>query len=205
VILVFFHQHPGLFHGPGGSPHSWLSINNQVNGDLAARAGVPNKTILLVQEITTIRRLAWGTIGRKATSYILLPKLAGLTGNVLMARWAYLTYLSYTMDNLVIQASAGGLKGRAANIGLQRAAANVGLSRQPARLIDPLAQRTARRQIARRTALRVGAQLGLRAVPIIGYGILAYDIYTLTAHGELMGVKIYESEEYVHHYQYPVL
>lgn len=202
---MFFHQHPGLFHGPGGSSHAWLSINNQVNGDLAARAGVPDKTILLVQTVTTTRSLAWGVIGRKALSHVLLPKLAGLTGNVLMARWAYLTYLSYTMDNLAIQASAGGLKGRAANIGLQRAAANVGLSRQPARVIDPLAQRTARRQIARRTALRVGSQLGLRAIPIIGYGILAYDIYTLTAHGELMGVKIYESEEYVHHYSYPVL
>jgi hypothetical protein len=202
---VFFHQHSGLFHGPGGSPHAWLSINNQVNGDLASRAGVPDKTILLVQETTTIRSLNWNVIGRKVTSYILLPRLAGLTSNVLLARWAYLTYLSYTMDNLVIQASAGGLKGRAATIGLQRAAANVGLSRQPARVIDPLAQRTARRQIARRAALRAGTQIGLRAVPIIGYGLLAYDIYTLTAHGELMGVKIYESEEYVHHYQYPIL
>ena len=202
---MFFHQHPGLFHGPGGSPNAWLSISNQVNGNLASRAGVPDKTILLVQETTTIRRIAWGTIGRKVTSHILLPKLAGLTSNALLLRWSYLTYLSYTMDNLMIQASAGGLKGRAANIGLQRAVANVGLSRQPARVIDPLAQRTARRQIARRTALRVGSQLGLRAVPIIGYGLLAYDIYTLTAHGELMGVKIYESEEYVHHYSYPVL
>ena len=202
---MFFHQHPGLFHGPGGTGHAWLSINNQVNGDLAARAGVPNSTILLVQETTTIRKIAWGTIGRRVTSTILLPKLAGLTSNVLLLRWSYLTYLSYTMDNLVIQASAGGLKGRAANIGLQRAAANVGLSRAPARVIDPLASRTARRQIAKRTALRVGSQLGLRAVPIIGYGVLAYDIYTLTAHGELAGIKIYESEEYVHHYSYPVL
>lgn len=202
---MFFHQHPGLFHGPGGSPQAWFSLNNQVNGELAVRSGVPEQTILMVQESTTIRRLAWGAIRRKVLAYFLLPKLASLTSTILMARWAYLSYLSYTMDNLVIHANTGGLKGRAANIGLQRAAANVGLSRQPARLIDPLAQRTARRQIARRTALRVSAQLGLRAVPIIGYGLLAYDIYTLTAHGELYGVKIYESEEYVHHYQYPVL
>lgn len=201
---MFFHQHPGLFHGPGGSSHAWLSINNQVNGDLASRAGVSDKTILLVQETMTIRTIAWGVIGRKVTSYILLPRLAGLTSNVLMARWAYLTYLSYTMDNLVIQASAGGLKGKAANIGLQRAAANVGLSRQPARVIDPLAQRTARRQIARRTALRVGAQLGLRAVPIIGYGLLAYDIYTLSVHGELYGVQVWDKEPVTYYYTYPV-
>lgn len=169
------------------------------------RSGVPLETILLVQETTTIRKLAWGVIGRKVTSYILLPRLAGLTSNALIARWAYLTYLSYTMDNLLIHASAGGLKGRAATIGLQRAAANVGLSRAPARLIDPAASALARRQIARRTALRVSSQIGLRAIPIVGYGLLAYDIYTLTAHGELMGVKIYEEEQYVHHYQYPVL
>lgn len=202
---MFFHQHPGLFHGPGGQPGSWFSIQNQINGDLMYRSGVPETVILTVQETTTIRKLAWGVIGRKVASYILLPKIASLTSNILIARWAYLSYLSYTLDNLTIHAASGGLKGRAANIGLQRAAANVGLSRAPARLIDPAASRLARRQIARRTALRAGATLGLRAVPIVGYGILAYDIYTLTAHGELMGVKIYESEEYVHHYSYPVL
>ena len=200
-----FAQNHTLFHGPGGSPYAWLSMTNQINGDAAKRAGISESTILTVQHTSVIRTLAWQVIGRKALSYIVVPKLSSLAANVLYARWAYITYLSYTMDNVAIRSATGGMKGKAATIALERAAANITVRQTTVKLADPAAQAIARRRIRRRIALRAGAQLGLRAVPIIGYGLLAYDIYTLTAHGELMGVKIYESEEYVHHYSYPVL
>jgi len=201
---MYFHQNPTLFHGPGGSAHAWISMSNQANGDLAVRSGVPVSTVLLVQEITTIRKLNWQAISQKALSHIMVPRLVAIGDSVITARWAYMYYLSITMNDYAIHYGTKGIKGKAAAQGVQRALANtraVGYSP----MISPATQAGGRRAIRRRFALRAGAKVGLRIVPVVGYALLAYDIYTITTRGELWGVKIYEEEQYVHHYQYPVL
>jgi hypothetical protein len=39
---------------------------------------------------------------------------------------------------------------------------------------------------------RVLGRVGVRAVPWIGWGLVAYDIYTLTTRGELWGVEVFD-------------
>lgn len=39
---------------------------------------------------------------------------------------------------------------------------------------------------------RLAGRLGLRAVPWIGWGLVAWDIYTLTTRGELWGVEVFD-------------
>ena len=184
-----FEQHTALFHGPGGSPTSWLSLSNQRNGEYARSLGVPSATIYQVQQFQTIRTLQWQAISAKAVSQILGPRIFSVASTALTARWAYQFALSVRMTNLTAGLAAGGVKAQAAVQAAQRITAAGGYT-----AATQATRRTARRQITKRIAVRGAAKLGLSVIPIVGWGFLAYDIYTVAAHGELWGVKLYEEE-----------
>lgn len=184
-----FEQHSALFHGPGGSPTSWLSLSNQRNGEYARSLGVPSATIYQVQQFQTIRTLQWQAITAKATMQILGPRVFSIASTALTARWAYQFVLSVRMTNLTAGLASGGVKAAAATQAAQRITASGGYT-----AATLASRRTARRQITKRLAVRAAAQIGLKAIPIVGWGFLAYDIYTVAAHGELWGVKLYEEE-----------
>ena len=59
------------------------------------------------------------------------------------------------------------------------------------------ARQQARRQIVRRLVTRGVAKAGFRIIPYVGWGLLAWDIYTVTTRGELWGVKLYTEEEVI--------
>ena len=200
-----FQQHSALFHGPGGLSTSWLSLNNQRNGEYARSLGVPSATIYQVQQFQTIRTLQWQAISAKATMQILGPRVFAIASTALTARWAYQFVLSVRMTNLTAGLASGGVKAAAATQAAQRitAAGGYTAATQAAQRITAAGgytaatqatRRTARRQITKRLAVRGAASLGLKAIPIVGWGFLAYDIYTVAAHGELWGVKLYEEE-----------
>lgn len=190
---MYFSQNRALFHGPGGGSTSWLSITNQITGNLAVRAGVPKSTVLTVQEFATIRRLNWQTISGKATLQILTPRLAALAANVVTARWAYQYYLSITMTNLAANYGKRGIKGAAARDLVQR-----GLTRTSTGMMGMTTvttQRAARRAILRRVVVRGLSRGAFRVIPYVGWGLLAWDVYTVSTRGELWGVKLYTEEE----------
>ena len=190
---MYFQQNRSLFHGPGGSSLSWLSITNQITGDIAVRAGVSKETVLTVQEFATIRKLNWQVINSKATVQFLIPRLSALAVNVITARWAYQYYMSVTMSNYVIHYGGKGLKARAARDLVQR-----GLTRTSTGMMGMTTvatKRAARRAIIKRVAIRAVARTPLRVIPYIGWGLLAWDVYTVTTRGELWGVKLYTEEE----------
>lgn len=190
---MFFHQNYSLFHGPGGGSDSWLSITNQITGDIAVRSGVSKQTVLEVQEFATIRRIAWQAIGSKATMQILTPRLFALADSIVTAAWAYQYYLGLTMNNLALHYGKRGAKGRAATAVVQRALLQT--STHATGMTTVATQQAARRAIRRRLATRGLTKLGLRAIPYIGWGLLAWDVYTVTTRGELWGVKLYTEEE----------
>lgn len=198
---MFFHQHPGLFHGPGGSPNAWLSFTNQKMGAIASSLKIDLGTIITVQEVMTIRKLNWQALGQKATTHILGPRLFALADSVVTARWAYQYYLSITMNDYSVHFASKGVKGAAARQGVTRALAQarvVGYSPIVSAPAKTAAQATIRRQLIRRGATK----LGLRALPVIGWGLLAYDVYTVSTRGELWGVKVYEEEDIIRYTTY---
>ena len=192
---MFFHQNYSLFHGPGGGSTSWLSITNQITGDLAIRAGVSKTTVLTVQEFATIRRLNWQTISGKATMQLLGPRLFALADSVITARWAYQYYLSITMSNLAANFAKGKatIKGGAALQLVQRGLTQTSTGAMG--MTTVASRQAARRAIARRLVTRGVAKLGLRIIPYVGWGLLAWDVYTVSTRGELWGVKLYTEEE----------
>jgi hypothetical protein len=190
---MFFHQNRTLFHGPGGGSDSWLSITNQITGDLAVRAGVPKETVLTVQEFATIKKIAWQALASKATMQYLGPRLFALADSVVTARWAYQYYLSITMTNLSVNYGKRGIKGAAARALVQRSLQSTSTGAMG--MTTVATKRAARRAIIRRVATRGVTKLGLRVIPYVGWGLLAWDVYTVTTRGELWGVQLYTEEQ----------
>lgn len=190
---MFFHQNRTLFHGPGGGSNSWLSITNQITGDLAVRAGVSKETVLTVQEFATIRTIAWQSLGAKASLQYLGPRLFALADSVITARWAYQYYLSITMTNLSVNYGKRGIKGAAARALVQRSLQSTSTGAMG--MTTVATKRAARRAIIKRVAARGVTKVGLRVIPYVGWGLLAWDVYTVSTRGELWGVKLYTEEE----------
>ena len=193
-----FYQNKSLFHGPGGSDAAWLSINNQSNGGMARLVGVNKNTILVAQEYMTIRRLTWSNFNSVPIGQILGPLSFRLAEFGLMARWIQIEYYARTMG--VAGASAG--KYSAKRYGSIIAAQRLGLqytqtSLSAASAAGVTSRRQARRQIVKRLAKRGIARVGVRAIPILGWGFLAYDIYTVSFKGELWGVSLWTEEEVI--------
>lgn len=190
-----FYQNSGLFHGPGGSDAAWLSINNQVNGEIANTAGVRTNTILVAQNYMTVRRLAWSNFNSVPIGQILGPLSFRLAELGLLARWIQIEYYARTLG--VSGMTAG--KRSAKRYGGIIAAQRLGLqytqtSLSAASAAGVTSRRQARRAITKRLVKRGAVRLGARAIPILGWGFLGYDVYTVTVKGELWGVKLYEEE-----------
>jgi hypothetical protein len=185
-----FYQNGSLFHGPGGGPGSWMSIQNQMMGDMAIRSGVSKTTVLTVQEFATVRKINWQAIKSKVASQLLGPRLFALADSVITARWALQFYYSVSLTNLTLAASKGGIKAAAAQQAILRVTAAGGSTVAPT-ITRQAARAAIRRQIVKRGAVK----LGLRAIPYVGWGLLAWDVYTITTRGELWGVKLYTEEE----------
>lgn len=190
-----FMQNTGLFHGPGGSDSSWLSLNNQVRGELASNAGVRTNDILVAQNYMTIRRLTWSNFNSIPIGQILGPLSFRLAELGLIARWIQIEYYARTFG------VAGSTAGRysAKRYGAQIAAQRLGLqytqtSLSAASAAGVTSRRQARRAITKRLVKRGLVRVGARAIPVLGWGFLAYDVFTVTVHGELWGVKLYEEE-----------
>lgn len=191
-----FYQNKSLFHGPGGSDASWLSINNQSNGDTAKSSGVDSNTILVAQEYMTIRRLSWSNFNSVPIGQILGPLSFRLAELGLIARWIQIEYYARTMGVAGMTAGRYSAKRYGAIIATQR----LGLqytqtSISAARAGGVMSRRQARKQIVKRVAKRGIVRLGIRAVPVLGWGFLLYDIYTVTFKGELWGVSLWTEEE----------
>lgn len=193
-----FYQNRSLFHGPGGSDAAWLSINNQTNGERARTTGVSSNTILVAQNYMTIRKLAWSNFNSIPIGQILGPLSFRLAELGLLARWIQIEYYARTMG--VAGMTAG--KYSAKRYGGIIAAQRLGLqytqtSMSAASAAGVTSRRQARRQITKRLAKRGLVRVGIRAIPVLGWGFLAYDIYTVTFKGELWGVSLWTEEEVV--------
>lgn len=191
-----FYQNRSLFHGQGGSDASWLSLNNQANGDVARSIGVRSNTILIAQEYMTIRRLTWHNFTSIPIGQILGPLSFRLAELGLIARWIQIEYYARTMG---VSGMAAG-KYSAKRYGGIIAAQRLGLqytqtSMSAASAAGVTSRRQARRAIAKRLAKRGIVRLGVRAIPIAGWGFLLYDIYTVSTKGELWGVSLWTEEE----------
>ena len=190
-----FYQNSGLFHGPGGSDAAWLSINNQVNGERANAAGVRTNTILVAQNYMTIRRMTWSNFNSIPIGQILGPLSFRLAELGLIARWIQIEYYARTLGVSGMTAGKRSAKRYGAIIASQR----LGLqytqtSLSAASAAGVTSRRQAKRAIAKRIAKRGLVRVGLRAIPVVGWGFLAYDVFTVTTRGELWGVKLYEEE-----------
>lgn len=166
-----------LFHGPGNGEAgiNWMAFQSQYRANLAISAGVPEKRVrdYLVIPLGDHGRLNFSgltrayaerQVKRRIKAYTALLTLQyGIPFVTRQAAW-----LRYQAKYAALDAAAGGAVRRiAAKEATEAAIGRLLIRRAPTRVVS-------------------------RFIPYVGWGLAAWDIYTITFRGELWGVQIYE-------------
>lgn len=159
-----------LFYGPGSGPANspaWLSFQNQFRTELALEAGVSEKVVhnALVLQVGDRHRLNFNGLGRAYGERQVKRRIKAYSA--ILAFQYGVPFVGRQILSLPrFSAAAGVTRVTATDVGVY------GLFR--------LSQR------------KVGVRVLSRFIPYVGWGLAAWDIYTIIFRGELWGVQIYE-------------
>lgn len=168
---------PVLFYGPGGGEAGidWIAFQSQHRAEIAIQAGVPKRVVrdYLVIPLGShgqlnfhglTRAYAERQVKRRIKAYTALLTLQyGIPFVTRQAAW-----MRYQTKYAALDAAAGAaFRKKGAQEAVEYAVARALIKKAPTRVVS-------------------------RFIPYVGWGLAAWDIYTITFRGELWGVQIYE-------------
>lgn len=166
-----------LFYGPGNGEAgiNWKVFQGQYQADLAIGAGVPESTVrnLLIVPLGDYGRLNFSGLTKAYATRQVKRRIKAYTA-ILTLQYGIpfvtrqVAWLRYQSAYQALDVAAGGAVRRIAT--------------------KEAAEAAVFRVLARKAPVRVIS----RVVPYVGWGLAAWDIYTITFRGELWGVQVYE-------------
>lgn len=162
-----------LFYGPGSGPANspaWLSFQNQFRTETALQAGVAESVVndLLILQIGDQRRLNFNGLTKAYAQRQVKRRVKAYTA-IVAFRYGIPFVGRQILNHPRFAVSRGVTRVTATDIGIYA--------------------------LFRTSQKKVGVRLLSRFIPYLGWGLAAWDIYTIIFRGELWGVQIYEKAD----------